>query len=175
MKISTTLPQFTNETALLIVTGTQAATLYIASKGEITKVGAFDVPLPRYSDHEGKFARRGRGQSLSSSSVYEPNKVQHINEFLRELVARAKPLMLKYRVTATYLYSPRYLMPLAKESLAKIIGTTYVMSFQGNYHSEHPRTLLMMIRERQQRRVRRRTIVPTSREAENLLSRSAAK
>lgn len=171
MKIPKTFPQFTQITALFVTTGKQGAVFYVATNGFIDSVGSFDIPVPHYSDHEGKFARRGRGLSLSSGGVYEPDKAGHIKEFLRALATHVKQLVGKYAVTATYLYAPQYLMKQVKEALHDTIEKSYVMSFQGNYHEAHPTVLLEMVAKRKERRADRRLVVPTKGEAVKLLSR----
>ncbi|EKD43847.1 MAG: hypothetical protein ACD_72C00097G0001, partial [uncultured bacterium] len=57
MKIPAQLPQFVKEQAFLLVSGTQAADFYLATEGEIVKVGQVKLPKVHYSDRE-TFGRR---------------------------------------------------------------------------------------------------------------------
>ena len=47
MKIPKTLPQFSDEVALLIVTGKQSATMYVVAKGEAVTADVFEIPRVR--------------------------------------------------------------------------------------------------------------------------------
>ena len=171
MKISAKLPQFGKETVLLIVTGQLGAAFYLARNGELTKAASFELRKPKYSDHEGKFLRRGRGKIFAAGAVYEFDKQGMIKEFLRELEGRTKVLMTKYKVTASYLYAPAHLIQQIKTKITKILGSSYVMSFRGNYHNCHPFELLEMIGARKARRAVRQRVAPTNREVIKILRR----
>lgn len=155
----------------MIAAGQMGAIFYLVRNGELTKAASFELRKPRYSDHEGKFVRRGRGQFFAAGAVYEFDKQGMIKEFLRELEGRAKALMLKYKITASYLYAPAHLMQQIKTKIKKILGDSYMMSFRGNYHNSHPFELLKMISGRQGRRASRRRVMPTKTEAAKILRR----
>lgn len=171
MKISSKLPQFSSETVLLIVTSQLGATFYLVRNGELTKAVSFELARPKYSDHEGKFVRRGRGKIFAAGAVYEFDKQGMIKEFLRELEGQTRASMLKYKITDSYLYAPAHLMQQIKTKITKILGDSYMMSFRGNYHNCHPFELLKMIGVRKARRSVRRRVAPTKSEAAKILRR----
>lgn len=171
MKISAKLPQFNKETVLLIAAGQMGAVFYLVSNGELTKVASFELAKPKYSDHEGKFFRRGRSMVFAGGAVYEFDKQGMIKEFLRELEGQTRTLMSKYKITISYLYAPAHLMQQIKTKITKILGSSYTMSFRGNYHNRQPFELLEMIGARKARRAIRRSVAPTSREVIKILRR----
>lgn len=172
MKISAKLPQFKGSTALLIATGQTGADFYVAKNGEVFKSSSFKLPKLKYSDHEGKFIRRGRGRIFSAGAVYEYDKNWMLKEFLRELEGRANELMSRYKVTVSYLYAPAHLLKQIKAKMSKILGDSYAMSFRGNYQGQHPFELLEMITARQARRADKKRVAPTRREVVKILQRS---
>ena len=171
MKISAKLPQFNKNTALLIVTGQMGADFYKALNGEVVKVASFTIAKPKYSDHEGKFIRRGRGRIFSVGAVYEFDKSGTIKEFLRALENQTKALVLKHKPAVSYLYAPAHLMKQIKSILLKYLGSSYMMSFRGNYHGYSPFEILEMIGARETRRAISRRVEPTNREVIKILKR----
>ena len=172
MKISSKLPQFGNETVLLIVASQLGAAFYFISRGVLAKIDYFELKKPEYSDHEGKFIRRGRGKIFASGAAYEFDKRGMTREFLRELEKRTKTIMAKYKITSSYIFAPTHLMEQVKAVLAEHLRGNYVMSFRGNYYSQHPFELLEKIGERRKRRVVRRRVMPTKSEAAKILRRT---
>lgn len=165
MKISLQFPQFTNETALFVVTGSQAVEFHLGRNGEMVDAGTYTVPLPHYSDKEGLFTGRGG----ASGSVKEVDKAAHAREFLKVLQKELKNIVSRRRVAKVYLYAPEYFMRQVKALVKKVVGESYAMSFTGNYLKSHPKALLEMLEARVERKAATKKVVSTTKEAAKML------
>ena len=171
MKISRQLPQFSKQTALLVVAGQLGAEIYLAKDGEVAKILSFDLPKPRYSDRAGRFIRRGRGRVMSFGAVRDVDKGGLNKEFIRVLTARVKTETDKKKnLSASYVYAPGHLIKQIKKALAPLLGKSYKMSFRGNYLGRHPFILLEMVTARRSRRADKKLVRPTRLEAVKILN-----
>lgn len=146
MKITKKLHQFTDEKALIIITGAQEADFHIASDGEINKIDSFRLEKIHFSDDEGFFGRSGDGGKVASSgSVKEPPKEKYRKEFSKELKTHIKEIQSKNKITGIYLFTPDYLVNIAKEAMPKDLQEKIKFTAKGNYYHEHPFELIEKI------------------------------
>jgi hypothetical protein len=92
MKIPRELPQFKDESALIVVTGKQEALFYKASRGEIKEIDTVKVPTPHFSDHEGS----GHLKELMDRDI--------VLDLFREIKKRVKEMPLNF--SRIYILAP---------------------------------------------------------------------
>jgi len=143
MKISQKLHQFTDEKALIIITGAQEADFHIASDSEIDKIDSFKLEKIHFSDSEGFFGRSGGGGETGvSGSIKEPPKEEYRQKFLKELTAHLKDIEGKQEITGVYLFTPDYLINMVKDTMSKELQGKIKFTAKGNYYHEHPFELI---------------------------------
>jgi hypothetical protein len=104
MKISNKFSRLKEEEALIIVASKQAAIFYEISGGHMSKLDAFKIPRTRYSDNEGQFRSRSRGNLGGVSSSHEVEDEDVIREFIKEFKKRIKDI--KSKASHIYLLAP---------------------------------------------------------------------
>lgn len=144
MKIKMQLPQFRNETALLLVTAKQHGVLYVAHDGALDEAASLEEPKARYSDHEGFFVSSGTGHT-ASGAVYEENKQEVIRKFAKKIVAEAERLVRERGVNSIYLFVPGYVEKEFIRDLPNALKGLVRHTFTGNHVDEHPFKLLEKI------------------------------
>lgn len=148
MKISEKFPQFKDETALIIVTGWQAAAVYRASGGRIVQAGDLKIPNPKYSDREGFFVKPGgRGQNYGGGAgmAYERIKNKVKKDFLKSLASVIGSAAAKNKIDAVYIFSPSRMLKDVENVLPKPLRKSVRSVFGGNYVHHHPFDLLEKI------------------------------
>lgn len=150
MRIPAQLPQFKQQTVLMVVMGTHHGVMYVAKDGVVELFADVRVSEPEYSDNEGLFMRGGGGKTYSIGSVLEPKKQESIAQFSKEMVLRMKEAYRTHGTCPIVLFAP----PRMKQSIehdwtAEMRGRIQER-FDGNYVAESPRTLLEMIADRTQ-------------------------
>jgi len=81
MEIPSQFYQFTDEKALVIVSGTEEAKLFGAHDGEMDHLETIKTRKISYSDREGFFASRGQGKTFGAGSVMEDVDEKERKEF----------------------------------------------------------------------------------------------
>jgi len=147
MKISKNLPQFNNAVALLVIVSKRKAQCYVVTDGYVTSVRTISVRPPQYTDREGFFETRGKGEVFSSGAVYEKKKQKMEHEMLPELTKTIESVFNEYRVTDMYLFAPAYLIRDIRNALPGTLSRTLRLEIEGNYYSHHPFQLLRKIKE----------------------------
>jgi len=151
MKISKNLPQFNHAVALLAVVSKRKAQCYIATEGYVTSVRTVNVRPPQYTDREGFFETRGKGEVYSSRAVYEKKKQKMEHELLPKLTKAIESAFDEYRVTDMYLFAPAYLIRDIRNTLSGTLTGTLRLEIEGNYYSHHPFQILRKIKEETER------------------------
>jgi len=146
-KIPTALPQFTQTHALIVVTGMHAGALYHAHDGEIEKLEAFAVPIPRYSDKEGFYARGGKGGTYVSGAVREIDKQEVVKPFLKELNKQIAALLSPYSISEVYLFSPPEIKSEIRAHIPKLLDGFIRGHILGNHIHDSPIELLQKIQK----------------------------
>jgi hypothetical protein len=172
MKISTALPQFTGECAILMVSGAQDAVFYTAKNGVLSKHKRIAVAAPKYSDNEGFFAARASGRrgdgTLRSGAVRELNKWETRNSFIKEAATYLKELQLAHDAKRMFVFAPGYMLNALEGHLPKRIQSMIAKHFRGEYAHEHPFRLLEKIAATKQV-----PVTPTSKEAQKILRKTS--
>jgi hypothetical protein len=145
MIIQKQLPQFQNQTALLIVTGGHKAVFHIASTGVIEEVGAIDEPVEKYSDREGLFG--SGGGNYSSGAVYEENKQENIKKIAKRISGQADSIAREKGIDTVYLFTPDYMIHELNLELTGHVKERLQETFKGNFVEEHPFKLLEKIKK----------------------------
>jgi hypothetical protein len=143
-KIESGLYQFSDEKALLVVTGKQNGRLFFANKGNIKEVDEAFIPTQRYSDDEGFFGLNGGGHSATGSPK-ESKDVETKHKFMRVISAKIKKAIKENDVDCIYLFSPNYEITELKETLPKAAQNMIKLSFMGNFVKFAPDMLLTKI------------------------------
>lgn len=147
MNIQKQLPQFTKQTALLIVTGGQKGVFYLAAAGVIEEIGAVDEPIEKYSDREEFFVSKGGEGDYTSGSVYEPNKQEHIKNFAKKISSEGDRIVQEKGIDAVYLFVPDYVTNELNRALTSRVKEMVQEKFKGNFVEEHPFKLLEKIKK----------------------------
>jgi hypothetical protein len=142
MKIPRQFQQFKDEPTLLLVAGRQTAVLYEAKDGILNKIDSFEIPKPRYSDREGEFRRRGRGVTVSSGVPKELRDDDIINDFLKELKKRLKPLSKPEKLIV---FAPDKTRHKILDVLPKAWQQKVTKVIRGNYFNKEPLDVISRI------------------------------
>jgi hypothetical protein len=147
MNIQKQLPQFNEQTALLIVTGSQTGVFHLAAAGVIEEIGAVDEPVEKYSDREEFFVSKGGEGDYTSGSVYEPNKQEHIKKFAKKISGEADRIVREKGVDTVYLFVPDYVTHELNRTLTNRVKEMVQEKFKGNFVEVHPFKLLEKIKK----------------------------
>lgn len=167
MKISENLPQFSDEIALLIVTGSEQGQFFLVKNGEaeaLTEVHLKDEKLNanRHGSYEG-FAGGRNGSAVVGRSV-EWSQSDDVKRFLKKLEASLVEIFAENEISQIYLFSPSYI---SKEILARVPQDKASLlrgTFDGNYSDQHLFKLLGMIKEERSEK----NVTPRSAEAQKI-------
>ncbi len=143
MFISSKLPQFMDEMALLLVTSTQEADFYLAGNAEINNVFHFKLEKTKYSDRE-DLIKRGTMVFESGAKFEKLRKLERDN-FIREFKNDVKQFLVEQKVNSVYLFAPKELLKDLKKTLPAIIQKKLKGSYEGNFQKEKPFDLLKKI------------------------------
>ncbi|MFA6424116.1 MAG: hypothetical protein WCV83_02255 [Candidatus Magasanikbacteria bacterium] len=146
MKISAQLHQFINESALLVVSGTQAANFYIASEGEIAQAGQVTLLKSHYSDRE-NFGRRGSLVFESGSKIEKMKRSKH-SDFLVLVKDFVKQISGEQKFSAVYLFAPTEIMLDIKKTLPAVLVKKIKCVYLGNLHKEKPMDILKKLKKK---------------------------
>jgi hypothetical protein len=149
MKISKKLLQFTDEKAILAVTGKQEAIFYRAHNGEIEKINEIKIESPKYSDKEGFFKTRMKGAGvIRAGSVLKPKKWKVINEFNRKFLSELKKIFkIEKNIISLYLFSPPYAHKIIENEIPPTIRKHLKILIKGDYCHKLPFEILEKIKE----------------------------
>ncbi|MEX0930334.1 MAG: host attachment protein [Candidatus Paceibacterota bacterium] len=169
MKISEKLPQFENETALLVVTGKQTAVFYIAKDGEIHQVNSFKVNKPKYTDLQGHFETRSHGKTTRAGSAFEPTELSEdaVRNFLKELEEELKNVSRHHTLDSLYVFCPAHVKNRIEKAIPSKLARKEQMVVEGNFFESHPFDLLTKIRKR----TSRNPIRPLTEAAQKILNK----
>ncbi len=133
MQISKNFPQFDKGAALLIVSGDFEADFYLASKGEINKVGSLLVERRNPEIPVGFVA----SESGNIKTIKKFRHAEFIEEFKKHLLA----ILAQSAVKEAFLFAPAEVKNELEKALpAKLRKNLRV--YEGNFHKEHPFKLL---------------------------------
>lgn len=146
MNISRDLPQFTDEKALLVVTGKQEAEVYAAGDGIIEKVASCKVEKPTFSDHEGSFRMRAHGGLTRSGSYEEVRKEKLLEDFVKEFKKILKEALVNRSPDRVYLFTPAYMVNRVRDALPANIQKILKRTIRGNFYERHPFEILAKLK-----------------------------
>ncbi|HLC70037.1 MAG TPA: hypothetical protein VJH75_03250 [Patescibacteria group bacterium] len=145
MQIKNGLPKFRNETALIIVSGTNDARLFEAKNGEINETGYIKAEKPDYSDREGHFKVRSASKAMRSGAVYEDK--EHIVK--KDYFKTLRPILKRYtnenEPTYLYLFCPQPIKEEIRNVFPPALQSKLTLVETGNYNHRHPFDLLEKI------------------------------
>ena len=144
MKITNTLPQFTDTNALLIVSGTQHAEAYRAYNGEIERLVDFRASLPEHSDRPDIKVRSVGGQTLGTWSTQDDAQKELERAFIDDFKEQTK-MLAGESWDAVYLFAPPHALKHLAETLPKTLGDKLAGTVSGNYTKVEPFELLKKI------------------------------
>lgn len=170
MKIERFLPQFSDQSAIIVAVGRQTAKMYAAASGSIELISEITEETPRYSDREGRFDKRKRKYFISGS-VYEDKNEYVKNKFFSNLIRKIKSAVIEYRAEKVYIFRPAHLKGLLEEKMPPDLMLVSVCAGEGNYVRYHPFFLLEMIKDHFDRERDRKIVRPLKPEAAKLLKK----
>lgn len=164
MKISSRLPQFEKEKAVIAVVAKQGADFYLASQGVIRKINAVKMEKPRFGKKSGRVAKKQEGKEFYTGDI---DKIERevIKIFIRELKTAAELA----KAGAIYIFSPVSALSKIREIPAKTAQKVRAL-IKGNYFNLHPFVLLEKIGES----VSEGPVKPIKKEAAKVLERGLA-
>jgi len=134
MKISSKLPQFERETALIAVAGTQEADFYVASNGVLNKVFHYKLEKTKYSDRE-DFAARG-SIVFESGAKFENKKLMDRKNFILGFCSQVKTLATEKDITTIYLLAPSTILLDLEAGLGVSLKKKVKAHYLGNFHKK---------------------------------------
>ena len=155
MKISNNLPQFENETVLIVVSGKQDAIFYLAKNGELFKVESFKVDRPKYDDVQGHFetsAKTGKhGQTMRAGSPFDPTHMEEkaVTQYLQKLQEELEGVQQHHNITQLFIFAPSYVKHEVEKRMPYALQDKKQLMIEGNYYEEHPFELLERIQKKQ--------------------------
>jgi len=147
MIIEKNLPQFNQEKAILIVAGDQTAKIFFAYKSELKELEQIVIPTQSYSDREGSFGRKIKGDAIGPGAVYEKSKNEVQNKFTKQLAGLIDELYKKIKFDSVYLFSPDYMNKEIYSVFSKKISSLVKIKLKGNFVDRHPFILLRMLKK----------------------------
>jgi hypothetical protein len=172
MKIPQALPQFAKDRALLVVSGKQEAHFYRAGEGVITEVASVRVRKPKYTDREGHFETRSKGQVISSGSTYEEKNEKVRKEFLGKFQDELKKTRRAVNPTRIYVFAPEYILPDLTGRFSVRAKAAIRSTFSGNFIRLHPTRLLEKIQDEINATAQRQGLRKSTTESRKLLRRT---
>lgn len=165
MTISKKFPQFQGEKVLILATGMEAASIYLAEDGVIQMIERFQTAWPVYSDSESFF---GRSKNMSVGSVVKDPKKIAYRDFMRDLKVRLKKMGDEHEITKVFIFTPKALKNRVFETLPSKMRSLVSHEIIGNLADFHPFVLLGRI-QRAEGPKESRTVIPNK--AKRLLER----
>lgn len=150
MQISENLPQFEETPTLIIVAAKQSADLYLAHDGHLEDLDSIEIDNPQYSDREGHFKRRSKGETLGSGAVYEENKELVKKDFYNALNDSLKNITSTHNYHEVVLLSPPQNANETKDKLPKEIQNIISLEVNGNYTGQHATKVLEAIQKQRE-------------------------
>ena len=148
MKTPRDFPQFKQDKALIIVTGSKSeAHFYLAHDGNIKKLDNFKMEDRTYSDREGFMQKGMFGRIMGSGFVLETNKQKIQDDFIRGLKEHLEKIKDGNEIDALYLFSPNQIKNRIKDAIPYPMKEKIEMMVQGNYLNAHPTKLMEKIKD----------------------------
>lgn len=147
MKITQNLHQFINVNALIAVTGTMTAKLYLVKDGQIQQVDSIKLAKPNYSDKEEFFARKTATENISGS-VYESPREYLRSQFLHDFQNEIKDIYAEHGFDTIFLIAPRYVLRDVENRMPKKCREMIKLRIAGNVIGKHPNKLLEIIKNK---------------------------
>ena len=142
MQIPQKLPQFTGETALIVVSAKEQGVLYQAADGVIEQVATVEEHPEAPSDREGFFFRSGFGKQLGSGGPDAQDDTETVREFVRSISEELNGAIKAVQPTVIYFFQPQHLKGYLENEIKNPTHIpTHVVQF-GNYVHETPLEIL---------------------------------
>jgi protein required for attachment to host cells len=148
MKISSKLPQFTKERALIIVAGIYDAIFYLAGQGEINRVTEFEFDKVKYENEKDTYLKTDGTVSVRGGISYE-NDYQKIaaDEFAKNFRDTINKSFKKEKIDSIYIFAPDKNINRIPELLLENLKAKIKLKKEGNYLKKHPFEIIEMIKE----------------------------
>lgn len=144
MKIPSTLLQFKDKTALLLVTGTEEASFFIARDGIIGNVFQFKLEKTKFSDREDS-GRHGTVAFENGGKIEKLKKNDRTN-FLKSFKEGIKGLLTEEKIDFVYLFAPDTVTKELSEALPATLKKKLVKTYKGNFCKETALNILKKIK-----------------------------
>jgi hypothetical protein len=131
------------EDSLIIVAGKQAAVIYDVRDGYMSRLNAFKIPRPRYSDNEGQFRSKNKSGTVRAGSTREFQDEDVIKEFLKEFKKRIKLLSNKWE--SVYILAPDKTKNRIPKDLPDQLQRKLKAVIEGNFYYRSPVYILEKI------------------------------
>ncbi|MDZ7726035.1 MAG: hypothetical protein U5L75_00440 [Candidatus Campbellbacteria bacterium] len=168
MKIKSTLPQFENKNALLVVTEKETAKFYIASEGEIKEVEVIEIDPEEFDrDSRERIQHRSVGGAVVRGRSSEEEEEKGVSHFLGKLEDKLKNVTKEFDINEVYVFSPSYVNNEVVSRIPKKQRELIEENFRGNYSHKHALKLIEMIKETRKGKF----VKPKSEEAQRIYNK----
>ena len=125
MKIPQNLPQFNEESTLIVVSGKSSADIYLGFKGDIRNIDVISEE--------------------SNDKVYSPNGMFTISvsdrrkrkRYLKKIDSTILEVLAVHKVHSVYLFAPSYIMRDLWDTLSVSVRKCIKLAIRGNYYNGH--------------------------------------
>lgn len=145
MKIPSSLPQFKDKIGLILVTGMDGASFFVANNGIIESVFHFKLEKTKFSDREDS-ARRGSVAFETGAKIEQVKKVERLN-FIKSFKEETKKVSDNQKVDAVYLFAPDPVLKELEKALPTNLKKKLLKTFAGNFCKESLPDILKKIKK----------------------------
>ncbi|HOF50380.1 MAG TPA: hypothetical protein PLH22_01730 [Candidatus Colwellbacteria bacterium] len=148
MKISSKLPQFNKENALIIVAGVFEADFYLASAGEINKAAGFEFDKVKYENEKNIYLKAVPGTGVRGGLSYD-NDYQKIaaKEFAKNFGEVFDKNLKASNIDGVYILAPDKVINQIPEMLPVPLKEKIKFSKEGHYLKAHPFEIIEIVKE----------------------------
>ena len=145
MQISHDLPQFLDQTALIVVTGKERGIIYKAANAVIEPLEKVEDPPLDFSDREGFFFRSGYGTGFGSGAPMQDDFEADLKRYFTKIADELTEAIKAEDPMVVYMFEPEHLKGRVREELQEFPKLTIHVVRYGNYVDASPDTLLQYI------------------------------
>lgn len=147
MQISSKLPQFNNERALIIVAGIYDAIFYLINQGEINRISEFTFDKVKYENEKDTYLKTGGTVSVRGGISYE-NDYQKIagQEFVKNFKETIDKFFKDEEIDSVYVFAPDKNINRIPELLSENLKAKIKLKKEGNYLKKHPFEIIEIVK-----------------------------
>lgn len=145
MQIPQTLPQFNEQTALIVVSAKEEGALFRAQNGEVTEVADIEEHRPTRSDNEGFFFRSGAGETYGSGAPRERDDEYNLTKYVNAITSELNEVIKAEAPDVIYVFEPEHYKGYLQEKIENPTHIPIEHVAYGNYTNHQPLALIEAI------------------------------